>query len=57
MQVKYDRFDVKFLVPVRILKKGFHIYFLNHSFHVGVRQISQKLIYESNTRWISTYKI
>ena len=57
MQVKYDMFDVKFLVPVRFLRKGFHIYFLNHAFHVGVRQIGQKLIYILNTRWISMCEI
>ena len=45
MHDKYDMFDMKFLVAVRFSRERFRIYFFIHAFHVGVRQISQKLIY------------
>ena len=44
MLLRYAFFDVEFLGPARFLRKGFRSIFLNNTFHVGIRQITQNLI-------------
>ena len=44
MHIHYSMFNVKFLVSVRFLIKGFTFIFLYNTFHLRFREIIQKLI-------------